>query len=151
VIDGKVLQGAHGLATHVGFLSSGLQGTALELHASGGALGRQASQQLGREVDARTVVLLAEEGDEGMLDLVQAAVRELAIMLRRVQWVLDPQCIAIGGGVGLAPLVFAALEREASRDEALGVRAPMHLVRAELGANAGLVGMGAWLDEHANP
>jgi len=155
IVHGRLLTGAHGLGAHVGFLPRHDRSDALEQRASGRALARRASEIAGRPIDAREALRRAHEGDPGMNELLRDLVDELAVALLQLHWIVDPERIAIGGGVGLAKGILASLaERVAARHAgtpgvASGV-AP-ELVRAQLGADAGLVGIAAWMEASDGP
>lgn len=140
VVAGRLAIGARGLAGHLGFWrgsGSGCGGAVLEEHASGSALARAGAAAFGRLVDAREVFALARSGDvraEGVLD---AAVGALARALVDLRWLVDPERVAIGGGVGLAP---GYLERLRAALADLEPEDPLPVVAAALGVDAGLLG-----------
>jgi len=155
IVNGRLLTGAHGLGAHIGFLPRHDRPDALEQRASGRALARRASEILGRPIDARETLRRANEGDPDMNELLRDVLDELAVALLQLQWIVDPERIAIGGGLGLADGILASLtERVAARrvgtpGVASGI-AP-ELVRAQLGADAGLVGIAAWMEASDEP
>ena len=138
VMNGRLATGTRGLAGHLGRVrvGDGPAARPLEDLASGTALARQASA-LGHEADAVAVFSAAEAGHRWAEGLVQASAERVARSLASLQLLVDPSCMVIGGGVGLAlgylDRVRAVLAEvpELLRPE---VRA------AALGASAGLVG-----------
>lgn len=155
IVHGRLLSGAHGLGAHIGFLPRPDRPDPLEHRASGRALGRRASEIVGRPIDAREVLVRAHEGDAAMRELLRDVIDELAVALAQLQWIVDPERIAIGGGVGLADGILPSLvERVAARRVGVpGVASGVapNLVRARLGADAGLVGMAAWMEASDGP
>ena len=124
VIGGRLLQGAHGLAGHLGQIP--FPGVRLEDSASGFGLARRAGT-----VDARTA--LAADGAE-----IALVVAELARGLVTLQAIADPACVVVGGGLGLAPGFLGRIEAAlAAHPVVLRPR----LVAAALGADAGLIGV----------
>ena len=103
----------------------------------------------GESLDSRTVLRLAGGGDPSALAMLDEAADVLGATLVTVANAFAPQIITIGGGFGEAvadlilPRATAILRREAFRPMC---DAPV--VRAALGADAGLVGAAAltWLD-----
>jgi len=155
IVNGRLLTGAHGLGAHIGFLPRHDRPDALEQRASGRALARRASEIAGRPIDAREALRRVQAGDPAMNELLRDVVDELAVALAQLQWIVDPERIAIGGGLGLAEGILGSLaERVAARlvgtpGVASGI-AP-ELVRAQLGADAGLVGVAAWMEASDGP
>jgi N-acylmannosamine kinase len=148
VLHGRPVSGRQGLAGHIGFLTaapdgppcgSGRRGT-LESVASGAALARDATTAFGRPLDAPAVFAL--RGRDPRADaILGAAAAATARAFADLAALLDPDLIVVGGGVGLAPghleLIVAHLATEPEL-----FRPP--LARAELGADAGLVGAASW-------
>ena len=150
VVDGRLHRGARALAGHVGQIPDGDAGAPLEDAAGGRAVGRAfAGGGTGPATDAPAGSTRPEQSAEPVFDaaaagdaragaLIEGSARRVARLCRTLQAVLDPELVVIGGGVGLAP---GYLERVRG---ALGPHGgPLHptLVRAALGADAGLVGI----------
>lgn len=136
VLADTLWRGAGGMAGHVGHLG----GRALERVASGTALAERAAR-LGHAVDARAVVAAAEAGEEWAVGLVTDAATALVSALVDVKYLVDPEVIVLGGGVGLNP-AFGRAVQLAFEGVAESLRTPV--VPAALGAAAGLVGAAAW-------
>jgi glucokinase len=166
VIDGKVHRGAHGIAAELGHVCVSDPGIAcgcggsgcLEAYGSGrrlirdyamraelrGVVSDSPSEGLRRAIEAAFARDLAQgrrEAVELLADIGQHVGRAVDIVVR----VLDPDAIAIGGGVSaLGRPLLTAIEQgaEAARSH---VRAPRHtrLVLADLRNDAGLVGAAA--------
>lgn len=113
----------------------------LESYCSGSGLSVRYSQRTGVELDgAREVLSLAVDRDDNAREIVDSGGRALGATLAALAAVLDPEAFVIGGGLGASsgPL------DEAIRDE-YGARTTRRvgappLLRAQLGAGAGLTG-----------
>lgn len=113
-------------------------GVTLEEHASGSALSRQAA--LHGYGDAKALCDAADGGDEKAEALLQHGITEIAKKLADMAVMLGIQRVAIGGGLGLRPGYLERLQRT------MMTYPPIYryeLVRAELGHDAGLVGVAA--------
>ena len=135
VVNGRLLGG---LAGHFGLLRSLDEETSvLEDHVSGNWIAAQAApHQAG--ATAREVFETAAAGHGWAKDIVQASVRQTALLCRNIQLMLDPARIVIGGGIGLAPGYLESVR------QALGSLPPRltpQLHAAALGASAGVVGV----------
>lgn len=136
VLGGKPWRGANGMAGHLGQVG----GRALERVTSGTALAVRASE-LGHPVGAREVIAAAQAGEVWARGLLTDAAEALAAALVDAKYLLDPEVVVLGGGVGLNPGFELAL-RSAFEGVEATLRTPV--LRAELGAAAGLVGAAAW-------
>ena len=135
VIGDRLWQGATGLAGHLGHVGGG----ALERVSSGTALTRRAAE-FGHATTARELVAAAEERQPWARGLLADAATALAGALVDVKYLLDPEVVVLGGGVGLNPVFRSALETALLAVDEL-VRVPV--LAAELGQSAGLVGAAA--------
>jgi N-acylmannosamine kinase len=113
-------------------------GRTLEQHASGAALGRWAQDH--GYADARALCDAADAGDAVAEAQLRHCVRELAHKLADLSVMLGIQRCAIGGGVGLRPGYAERLREELHRLPPLYRH---EIMRAELGADAGLHGVAA--------
>lgn len=131
VLGGRLLTGHRGLAGHLGQYRSGKSVTSpwLEQVASGSALARD------------TVA----EGAASAERLTEQAAGRIAAALVSVQALLDPDCIVIGGGLGLAPGFLERLRRHMAGLPDLSCP---DLREAALGPQAGLLGV-ADFGDHA--
>jgi predicted NBD/HSP70 family sugar kinase len=138
VLGGRLLTGHRGLAGHIGqFRAEAVDAPWLEHLAAGGALTRDAIAA-GHAGDGQKLFAAAADGDAWAEHLLSRAARRIAAALASVQALLDPDCIVVGGGVGLAPGFLARL-----RGELAGLPDPLRpdLRAAALGARAGLLGV----------
>lgn len=113
--------------------------TTLEAVASGSALGRIAAA-LGH-ADARALCDAADAGHVLAEAKLRLGIRALAAKLADLTVMLGIQRTAIGGGLGLRPGYVERLREELHRLPALYQH---EMIRAELGADAGLHGVAAW-------
>jgi N-acylmannosamine kinase len=113
-------------------------GITLEDHASGTALGRMALQH--GYASAKALCDAADGGDARAEQLYVHGIREIAKKLADLAVMLGIQRVAVGGGVGLRSGYLERLRREMEQYPSIY---RYELVRAELGADAGLHGMAA--------
>ena len=155
VLGGRLQSGAAGLAGHIGHVGSALRAVdgdqacscgrrnCLETVASGTALSRQGRHVLGRECTAQEVLARAQSGDVAMQQVVDVAAAAVAQALADARALTGVARVRLGGGLGLAPVMFEAIERALRELPPLFV--PV-LEPARLGAHAGLIGVGWWAE-----
>lgn len=158
VLDGQLRSGLSGLAGHLGHTGGLAQPAAeadasylacscgrfgcLERRASGRALQEAlAAQGLG-DRDAREWLSEPLPQPAAITQWLAQAAHALAQGLANAQALLDVQCVVLGGGLGLNPRFFQALQDASAQ---LPARFQVPLQPAQLGADAGLVGMARWL------
>jgi glucokinase len=117
VAGGQVLQGANGAAGEIGY---GLRGACestgaaeghapLEEFAGGRALGERASELLGKPMTAADVF---DDPDPRARELLESALDAIAVQVANMAIAIDPERIAVGGGLMSRPeAVLEALER----------------------------------------
>jgi N-acylmannosamine kinase len=157
VLGGRLQSGAAGLAGHIGHVGTALRAVdgdqacscgrrnCLETVASGTALARQGRHVLGRECTAQEVLALAQSGDAALQQVVAVAAAAVAQALADARALTGVARVRLGGGLGLAPMMFDAIERALRELPPLFV--PV-LEPARLGAHAGLIGVGWWAEAH---
>jgi len=158
VMDGRVVHGAFGGAGEAGHLPLGSGEhpcrcgvvNCVEPEASASGLLRSA-RAAGLEVaDAAQVFAAAARGDAVAVRLVDRMADRLGAVIGVVVNLLNPDVVAIGGGISLAgePL-FARLRTAVDRYALESHRAALRIVPAALGDRAGTVGAGlmAWEGE----
>jgi glucokinase len=141
---GRVLAGRHGAAGEIGYnlravsdvgISAG-ERTVLEDAVSGQALTRRGSAAAGREMAAAAI--FQASGEDGALrDLVGEFADELAFHLVNLAILVDPQRIAVGGGLVRS---WERLRPGLARALAAGVPFPPELVVARFPFDAPLIG-----------
>lgn len=111
-VGGRVLLGAHGAAGEIGYALRGAHGDGpLEEAVGGRAIGERFGAASAAEVFAR-----ADAGDPEATMLIDGALDELAIHVANLAALVDPERIAVGGGMmGAADRVLAALERRVAQ------------------------------------
>lgn len=156
ILDGRLYRGAHALAGHVGQIPHGDADVPLDDVAGGRAVGRafadgatdpvqaeafeRASVTTGplEAASAEAAFRAAADGDACAEAAIEGSAVRVARLCRTLQAVLDPELVVLGGGVGLAPGYLERVRRVLAPHAG-----PLHptLVRASLGADAGLVGI----------
>lgn len=131
VLDGKLLGGHRGFAGHVGQLPVGCE--IAENLCSGRWMARAAA---GRAEDARAVFIAADRGLEWAQQIIARSVRGSADLVASLQWIADPEIVVIGGGIGMVPAYFSALQARLAKGPS---RASLRL--AQLGNDAGIIGV----------
>ncbi|MEC3976085.1 ROK family protein [Amycolatopsis sp. H20-H5] len=144
LVGGRLLAGANGAAGEIGYNLLAPQDTEgfasgaapLEEAVGGRGLGGRASRLLGRPVSAGELFALARE-NVAAKELVTAALDELSMHVANLALAIDPQRIAVGGGlVRSADVLLPAL-----RDRlAHAVPFPPELVAARFDQDAALLG-----------
>ncbi|MFI7128497.1 ROK family protein [Nonomuraea sp. NPDC050153] len=139
VVDGRVVPGAHGAAGEIGYLqvTPGEPAFAdgrvpLEERVSGGALAARGAAALGRPVTAAELL-----GEGQARELVDEALRTLAMSVANLCVMLDPERLVVGGGMmGAADLILPRLAAEVGR----AVPFPPEVRPAHFAADAPLLG-----------
>lgn len=165
ILGGEVYRGAGGFAGEVGHMAvvpdgprcgCGQRGC-LEVFASARAVAARArelvaagrgeaiqaaARRLGRaQVDARAVILAAQQGDAEARELLVRAGRYLGSALAGLVNLLNPEAVVVGGGLARAgELLLAPAREEIARRALPAPRAQVALSVAALGNAAGMVG-----------
>lgn len=144
LVGGRLLTGANGAAGEIGYNllspqdTDGFAGGAapLEEAVGGRGLGGRASALLGRPVTAGELFGLARENAQAK-ELVGAALDELSMHVANLAIALDPQRVAVGGGlVRSADILLPALRERLAQ----AVPFPPELVSAKFDQDASLLG-----------
>jgi predicted NBD/HSP70 family sugar kinase len=144
VVDGRVLHGAHGVAGEIGYQLTGRPGekpfsaggAPLEDLVGGNALAKRASELVGRAISAKEAFGLAQS-DGRIRELLADAMSVLARHIANMSLALDPEVIAIGGGMAeSAEAILPVLRAELQRS----VPYPPEVVIAHFKRDAALVG-----------
>ncbi|MET3899588.1 N-acylmannosamine kinase [Devosia sp. UYZn731] len=152
VLDGRLQSGSRGLAGHVGHMVSDPNGPVcgcgrrgcVERLASGSAIALLASEMLRRNVAAPEVFAASAAGDDRCTQLLDQAATALAGTLCDLVASLDLERIVLGGGVGLADGFLTRLQAAVSRQPVIYRR---QIVRAAMGADAGLIGVASLVSD----
>lgn len=152
ISGGRPFRGANGMGAelgHVVIVHDGIpcQGTCtgrghLEPYVTGVTAGKAAQEAFGPAADAHRLVRLANEGDPRAREILATIGRHLGSGMGSFVNVFGPEVLVIGGGFGVAAgdwLIASATE--VMRREALApMRDRVHVVPAQLGTAAGLIG-----------
>lgn len=107
----------------------------LEAVASGTAIARQAGLGSASEVGR-----LAAAGDPGAQAVLSRAARYVGLALGGLINLLNPEAVAVGGGVAAAPEFWSAVLAGVADSSFASVRGSCRIERAELGEDQGLLG-----------
>jgi glucokinase len=126
VSDGRLLRGQHGEAGEVGFLPmAGEPGLTIEHLAGGAAVARAYNEAVGGQWTGRDVLDLGDLGDDAARAISERQVGAIAWLAVAVRYLIDPEVIVLGGGIGLRPGFADAVAREARRlagDSSIDIR-----------------------------
>jgi glucokinase len=144
VVGGRILRGARGGAGELGLLPLGPDRVAsdlaqlgpLEVVAAGAGLAARWVAHTGAPASGRDVFAAAEAGDPAALALLEDQAAALAMGVRAVQALLDPELVVFGGGMGARHDVLARVQAALA---AHGTPPPAVELSA-LGERAGLIG-----------
>ncbi|RVU97664.1 ROK family protein [Coriobacteriales bacterium OH1046] len=147
IYRGEIVRGANSCAAEVFNLMvngstdhrSGMNDGCLEDQASGTAIARVASRELGIEVDGAGVFALAHEGNEVALSVIGRAADALARGVANISFVVDPNIFVFGGSVALHNSFFIDLVHEKAKRYVLNPDT-LSFALAQRGGDAGLVG-----------
>jgi glucokinase len=116
--SGRIVRGARGGAGELGLLPLGPDRVAtdpralgpLEAVAGGAGLAARWAQLTGRRSDGQDVFAAAAAGNDAALALLEEQAVVLAMAVRTVQALFEPQLIVFGGGIGVRHDVFARVQ-----------------------------------------
>ena len=118
--------------------------SSLEDLASGTAL-EAAAEHAGRPPDGRRIIELVEQEDPRAIRVWQEIVDALVVGVANLAYLLTPQVIVLGGGVGLnGSLLLEPIQQHLWSHGPPSLPDPIRVVTAALGDDAGLVGAAAW-------
>ena len=160
IVGGGLHRGFHGLAGEIGHTiimeggprcGCGNRGCLEALVGAASIVGRARAalaeepesvlQELG-EITVRDISIAASKGDGLAIEVLKETGRYLGIGLCNLIHVMDPEVIAIGGGVAGAGELILGPAREAIRDCVMHeVLAGVRIVQAELGNRAAMIGV----------
>jgi glucokinase len=169
IIDGELYSGADGCAGEVGHMTVEADGPrchcgnfgCLEALASGWAVAKAAIERINNggksyivelvdgkidSITAETVAAAARRGDQIAVDLVAEAAKYLGIGLANLVNIFNPELIVIGGGLSKMGDMLLKPARRVLKERAFQLPAQtVHIVRARLGSNAGIIGAAAYV------
>jgi glucokinase len=151
ILGGKPYRGATGGGAELGHVVVEYDGPPcpcggrghLESFASGKAADGVARKLYGPESNARELVRRGRAGESEAVAALAAIGRRLGAAIGSFVNTFEPELIVIGGGFAASgDLVLAPAREDALREALPELRDGIRIVRAELGADAGVVGAG---------
>ena len=147
IYQGKIVGGAHSFGAEVfnmivnedPYVRGSLNAGSVELQCSGTALGRMASERMGREMDARELFELWRAGIPAAAEVVERGADNIAKLVNNVAAVVDPGIFVWGGSVALFNPEFIDLVHEKAKAYVLAPES-LEFALAECGDEAGLIG-----------
>lgn len=160
IVNGKIIEGAHGSAGEVGHNKLNTEETekcgcggrgCIEQYTSAMWVGRQCSRALAsyeggsvlkdvEKVSSRAIFDAAKAGDEFAAEFVDEICRKLALVISSAANTLDPEVIVIGGGMSKAGDILIDGIRKYYREYAFHAVSNTPVIPAELGNDAGMYG-----------
>ena len=145
VVNGKLIQSKRGLAGHLGFSTvrdataecgCGRTGTS-ESISSGTAIARMAAEEGYPDLTAKDVFDAFYAGEDWADKIIDRSARSLAELCANLTALIDPDCIAIGGSVGLADGYIERVKAFVGKEPVLFQRP---IVKASMGSDGPLLG-----------
>ena len=157
VIDGTVFRGAHGNATEISGISSNHECPPGKIDLGnmaairGGWMGLRGyvcaekgiSPEKAKDIDGVQIFKWVDAGDEAAIRGLHTYARYVVSLCHTLQVVLDPDAIAIGGGISAAPALIEAIHAE---EDALYEGWPFpqmkkpNIVLCKMGNDANIIG-----------
>ncbi len=118
--DGKVLKGIHNMTGEFSYVMTDAEPEYSLDHTLAGNTGirnliQDVSESTGipaEELDGEKIFSMAEAGEEKALAGIRRYARRLAVQINNYQFILDPERIAIGGGISAQPLFLEMIREE---------------------------------------
>lgn len=118
--DGKVLKGTHNMTGEFSYVMTDAEPEYSLDHTLAGNTGirnliQDVSESTGipaDELDGEKIFSMAEAGEEKALAGIRRYARRLAVQINNYQFILDPERIAIGGGISAQPLFLEMIREE---------------------------------------
>jgi len=147
-LDGRIRDGRIGVAGSIGHTAAPGRGDRacpcgarghVEAYAGGRGIERSYAERLGRLETLHEIAARARDGERPAAEVIVEAAEVLGRAIGGAVNLLDPDLVVLGGGVPeIGPLYLDALRRAVRAEAMLPDQAP--LVRAEMGANATVIG-----------
>lgn len=155
VVDGRLLDGGHGHAGHIGHVNvdpdgptclCGSRGCAAAI-AAGTSIARRFRERTGRDVSAADVAAIARAGDASARELFADAGRAVGRAIASTASLCDLELAVLGGSIALYAwdLIGTEIEQELRARARMPFERALRVTQAALGARAGLVGAAALL------
>lgn len=153
VINGQVFKGAHDFAGEFSFICAKPELGLTEGNEFGKACGwksglqalvvQKKQIQTDCDLDGHRIFELIHAGDGEAIEALEIYCERLAMQINNLQVVLDPEVIAIGGGISGQPVLFETLQKRLDKmyDETVWKHIPRaKIVRCKHGNDANLFG-----------
>lgn len=165
IINDQIYSGGHGWGSEIGHIYVGEnfyncncgKNGCLETFASATAMIKYTKKRLSegsedtlilqkvegdlKRIDAKLILDSAKEGDALALEVKNRFIKYLAIAIVNLYNILDPECIAIGGGISQAgDFILNPLRQEVNKRVFTKEVSYGDIVLAELGNDAGIIG-----------
>jgi N-acylmannosamine kinase len=149
VLNGNLMTGARGIAGHAGHMQADPNGKrcgcgrigCVETIASGTAIAQYAKERIGGVSSGKEAYALFLSGDVQAKEIVEHSAKTIANLIADLTITLDLDAVVLGGSVGLAEGYLDLVNNYVS------VMPPIYqpkIVRAQAGADAGLIGVALW-------
>ena len=150
IIDGKVHKGRHSFAGEFSFMRMNCNQIDVKNHVWGfkngaPALAEKVANIKGlpvEEVNGLFIFELANSGDEQVLTILDEFTKWVAMQIIDIQCVIDPELVAIGGGISAQPLLIELIQKHLdAMQENFGFYKPsVKVVPCEFRNDANLIG-----------
>lgn len=118
--DRKVLTGAHFMAGEFSYVMTETKGeyelkNCVAENTGMNALIEYVAEETGisaKKLDGEKIFVMANRSEEKVLKGLRRFVQKVAIQIHNYQYILDPEKIAIGGGVSIQPLFIQMIKEE---------------------------------------
>ena len=168
IIDDREVRGGHGIGTELGHMiigdnfydcNCGSNGC-LETFASATAIIKYAEHRIEstelpsklrdlEKITAKDVIDLSKENDVIAIETFERFIKYLARGIVNIQLILDPERIALGGGVsGAGDYLLNRLTKEVDKQYFLSEFSSTEIVISELGNDAGIIGAALLAKDH---
>lgn len=145
ILDGRLYEGVNGMAGEIGHVRMEKEGPvgygkagSMEGFCSGGGLRRLAMLQMGRDLSAKELAMLADEGNEEALAVFRCSARVLGRGIAILMDLFNPEIIVIGSIFARAERHFRKEMEEEIAREALAInRGACRVLPAALGDRIG--------------
>ncbi len=159
ILDGKMYGGDGGIAMEIGHMHIAPEGRicgcgntgCLETYASATAVSKGYFEQSGKRLNAREICLLAEQGDQLALTILEEAGHYLGRAIAETVKLLDVRHVSISGGLSQAwPLLFPALSQALEEHLIPPLRGQIHVRHSALNDDAGILGAASLALAHSS-
>lgn len=150
IVDGKVHKGRHSFAGEFSFIRTNIEDyepldNAWGFVSGAPTLAKKVASVKNlplEEMDGLVTFEYANAGDEGVLAVLDEFTRQIAIQIVNLQCVIDPELVAIGGGISAQPLLIELIQKNVDLlSENFGYYKPeLKIVPCQFRNDANLIG-----------